>query len=212
MKSAAISLGVAAVLLLVTGCGEGGGSVVSDALASGTLSASVVGLRVQQPAGTPGWLGKIQFQVTVTNGTADDVYLVNGSRMPYFDATASPSKLVLRWDMAMWREDISTWPIGYGPPKTLKLESGSTHSWTVWVPNPVRPSNHYNVWWDETTTPPTMISTQQKVTLLDPITVEAVIGYGLTEFVPDLTGNPRRQFDEWRLQLHATPTVLDEQP
>lgn len=179
-----------------------------EAHSSGALTASVKALNVRRQLEDPAWTGQIQFEVTVANGTAEDIFLVDGLTMPYFDATTSPSStLTIHWDVADWRDDISSRPHVFEIPKTKRLAAGTSHTRTVWVSNPVPLTNHDMVFWDETTTPPTDVDPAD-VLLTAPITVGAVIGYGLEDFVLTADRQSRNAFQAWQQRLLSATTTL----
>lgn len=212
MQARLRALGVAAGLLLAAGCGgrdeSNGGPDGGVAHGTGVLEATVMATSITQSRGTVGWIGSIAFEVTVTNGTAEDVFLVDGIRMPYFDAGTSPfSTLTLRWDVEAWRDDISSRPHGFEVPATRRLEAGGSDTWTVLVNNPVGVGNHDMVFWDETTTPPTDLE-PPLVHLTQPITVKVVMGYGTSAFSPDYRTDVRSAFQDWQRRLESATVRL----
>ena len=185
----------AGVALLLTGSRPGS----SPASPSGAVDVRVVAQALSPT--------RLTFQVSIANRTGGDVYLVDDPRRPGVEAT--PTSLTLHYDVEDFPPgtlaNVNIFPV----PAFTVVPAGGTVTRRAEVLNPVALSNWLGLHWDTTAEPPVYLRRVPSVTMLFPLEVRAVVGYGSGPFEYTTATVPQDQrlaFLLWQRRA-ASPAV-----
>ena len=168
------------------GCG-GTDSVVTprSAAASGSVTASVVPKELLRNDANSGLLGRYEYELTITNGLSESIWVIDPVLGPSFDVPDT-NTVEVHFDIKEKPDDGFLLGNLWERPRLVEVESANSHVVTFRFENPITP----NLQWpkidplDNTK----LITEEPEVTLVSPIKLTVVVGYGTEEFDPEPVG------------------------
>ncbi len=150
----------------------------------------------------------LSLRVTIANGTAHDIYLVDEPGMPNLEPTSS--SLVLHWDVEDFPPNAVANMNIFPVPHLTRLSPGQVVERDVAVLNPVALSNYLRMYWDNGTPPQRVRQTPPPILLESPATITAKIGYAMKPFVYDSKSiqDERLAFMDWQRIITSPPIQM----